>query len=128
MTKIALLLAALVAVPLTACGPTAQERCAGAKDQVTCMTVASSGGDVQDYLVGGLAGAALASQLSGGAGRSTVVHHVATPMPSYDYRRAAYRAPVRTKTVTTTTRRSLFGGGSVTRTTTSYRPSFRSRR
>lgn len=123
--KLALCLAAsIAALPLAACGPTAQERCAGAKDVVTCTAVASSGGDVKDYLVGGLAGAALASQLSGGSSRSTVIHHA----PRYDYRSAVYHAPARTRTVTTTTRRSLFGRGTVTRTTTSYRPSYRSRR
>ncbi|WP_061778813.1 hypothetical protein [Sphingomonas sanguinis] len=124
MTRITLLLAAFVAVPLTACGPTPQERCAGAKDVVTCTAVVNSGGDVKDYLVGGLAGAALASQLSGGSARPTVIHHA----PRYDYRSAAYYGPSRTRTVTTKTRRSLFGGGTVTRTTTSYRPSHRSRR
>ncbi len=126
LSKLALICAAsLAALPLVACGPTAQEQCAGAKDTVTCMAVASSGGDVKDYLVGGLAGAALASHLSGGSSRPTVIHHHA---PATYYPRAAYRTPIRTRTVTTTTRRSLFGGGSVTRTTTSYRPSFRSRR
>lgn len=124
LTKFALCLAALIAVPLTACGPTAQERCAGAKDTVTCMAVANSGGDVQDYLIGGLAGAALASQLSGGGSRPTVIDHA----PRYNYRGPAYHTPVRSKTVTTTTRRSLFGGGTVTRTTTRYRSSYRSRR
>lgn len=123
--RLAICLAAtLVALPLAACGPTAQERCAGARDVVTCAAVASSGGDVKDYLVGGLAGAALASQLSGGSARPTVVHHA----PRYDYRSAAHYGPSRTRTVTTTTRNSLFGRGTVTRTTTSYRPSYRSRR
>lgn len=123
------LIISLLAVPalaLAACGPSVQEQCAGAKDVVTCETVARSGGDVQDYLVGGLAGAAIASAMTRPAAHPTVIHHA----PAYGYRPSyrSIRQTAPTKTVTTTTRRGVFGSRSVTRTTTSYRPSYRSRR
>lgn len=119
-------LVAVASLGLAACGPSVQEQCAGAKDPVTCTAVARSGGSAQDLLLGGVAGAALASTLSRPSAQPTVVHHA----PSYGYRPSyrSYRHTAPTKTVTTVTRRSLFGGTrSVTRTT-SYRSSFRSRR
>lgn len=117
---------AVPALALAACGPSVQEQCSGAKDVVTCAAVARSGGNVQDYLVGGLAGGAIASAMTRPAAQPTVIHYA----PAYGYRPSyrSYRQPAPTKTVTTTTRRGLFGSRSVTRTTTSYRPSYRSRR
>lgn len=119
-------LVAVASLAVAACGPSVQEQCAGAKDPVTCTAVARSGGNVQDYLVGGLAGAAIASAMTRPAAQPTVIHHA----PAYGYRPSyrTIRQTAPTKTVTTTTRRGLFGSRSVTRTTTSYRPSYRSRR
>lgn len=114
---------------LAACGPSAQQQCAGANDPVTCAAVARSGGDVSNYLVGGLAGAALASAMSRPHAQPTVIHHA--PSYGYRYQPSSYRRDpfaARTKTVTTTTKRGLFGARTVTRTTTSFRPSYRSRR
>lgn len=110
-----------------ACGPTVQERCTGARDMPTCMAAAQSGGDMKDMLIGGAAGAALATAMARPAAPPVIVHHAAPVSYRYQRSYASYRAPVRTRTVTTV-RTSPFGGRSFTSTTTSYRPSFRSRR
>lgn len=122
-----LIAACLSLMPLAACGPTVQERCTGAKDMPTCMAAAQSGGDMKDMLIGGAASAALATAMARPSAPPVIVHHAA-PV-SYHYQRSysPYRAPMRTRTVTTV-RTTPFGGRSFTSTTTSYRPSFRSRR
>lgn len=116
-------LVAVASLALAACGPSVQEQCAGAKDPATCAAVARSGGSAQDLLLGGLAGAAVGSALSRPSAQPAVVTHA----PAYGYR-PSYRHTAPTKTVTTTTRRSLFGGTRTVTRTTSYRSSFRSRR
>lgn len=121
-----IVLAATTSLAVAACGPTAREKCEGAKDVVTCIAAANSGSDASDLLMGGLAGAAISSALSRPAG-PTIIHHSA-PMNVAD--RRAYRPYGFTpsKTVTTTaTRRSLLGSRTVT-TTTRFRTSYRSRR
>ena len=111
---------------LAACGPSVQERCQGAKDPVTCAAVAQSGGDVQDYLLGGLAGAAISGAMTGGR-HPTVVKHYHRP----DYQ--SIPTDKHQRTTVTTTKRSLFGGHTVTRSTTwssrsSYSAGTRTRR
>lgn len=119
-------LVAVASLALAACGPSVQEQCADAKDPATCAAVARSGGGAQDLLLGGLAGAAVGSALSRPSAQPAVVTHA----PAYGYRPSyrSYRHTAPTKTVTTTTRRSLFGGTRTVTRTTSYRSSFRSRR
>lgn len=125
--------AALVAVAAPACTPqpSVAERCASAKDPAECVKVADAGGDVSDYLLYGMAGYMLSSAINGSGQRQTVIvsdpnyHGYRRPIPSYAASRERF---ARSRTTTTTTKRSLFGGTkTVTRTSTwSSRPSFRS--
>jgi len=121
-------LTATAALAVAACGPTAREKCEGAKDVVTCLAAANSGGGAGDMLVGGLAGAAIASALHRPAASSTVIQHVAPSPVGYRSDRRAYGfTPAKSVMTTTTTRRGLFGSRTVTRTT-QFRSSYRSRR
>lgn len=122
---------ALAVVPLAACGPTAAERCASAKNVTECMGVANAGGDVGDYLTYGMAGYMLSSMVNGSGQRQQVI----VADPSYrGYRRpiSSYQDSVsrmrRSTVTTTTTKRGVFGGTKTTTRTTSWtsRPSYRS--
>lgn len=117
MRRTYILLALAAATSLAACGPTVEQRCAGSKDPTMCAAVVHGGGDVKDYLVAGVAGAALARAVSGPSGPQHVV---------IDNRSRGYGRPMVHTTTVTTTRRSLFGNRTVTRSTT--RTSARSRR
>jgi len=114
---------------LSACGPSVAERCAQAKNPAECAQVASAGGDINDYLLYGMAGYMLSSAINGSGQRQSVIvadpnyHGYRRPIASY----AASREHVRRATTTTvTTKRGLFGRTSTTVRTTSYtsRPSF----
>lgn len=131
-----MLFACLLAVPLTACESVAQQ-CAKAANPTECAKVADAGGNVNDYLLYGMAGYMLSSAINGGGQRQAVIvpdpgyRGYRRPIPSYQ----ASRDYVSKRTVTTTTtKRSLFGGTKTTTTTTrawsrpSYRSSFRSYR
>lgn len=129
--RLMMLLPILAASLLSACGPTVAERCTQAKNPVECQQVASAGGDVQDYLLYGMAGYMLSSAINGSGQRQPVI--VADPhyqghrrvIPSY----SASAERVRRSTVTTTTtKRGLFGRTKTVTRTTSYvsRPSYRS--
>lgn len=115
--------ACLLVMPLAACESAAQ-KCAKAANPAECAKVADAGGDIDDYLLYGMAGYMLSSAINGGQ-RQTVImpdpHYrgYRRPIPSYQ----ASRDYVRSRTVTTTsTKRSLFGGTTSTTTTTRYRP------
>lgn len=115
--------ACLMAMPLAAC-ESAAEKCAKAANPAECSKVASAGGNVDDYLLYGMAGYMLSSAINGGQ-RQTVImpdpnyRGYRRPIPSYQ----ASRDYVRSRTVTiTSTKRSLFGGSTSTTTTTRYRP------
>ncbi|PZU13804.1 MAG: hypothetical protein DI606_04360 [Sphingobium sp.] len=138
MTRGLLMLAAcLLAIPLAACESVA-EQCAKAANHAECVKVADAGGDVNDYLLYGMAGYMLSSAMTGGQRQTVIVpdpsyHGYRRPIPSYQ----ASREYMRSKTVTTTTTKGgLFGGSKTTTTVTRYRPfrsssgssSFRSRR
>jgi hypothetical protein len=115
---ILLSLAALAAIPLAACS-TVEERCASAKDPGECVKVANAGGDINDYLLYGMAGYMLANR----GGQQVIVqnpsyHGPYRTIPSY----ASSASRMASKTVTTTTKKSLFGG-TKTSTTTTYRSS-----
>lgn len=123
-------MACLLAIPLTACESVA-EQCAKAANPTECVKVADAGGDVNDYLLYGMAGYMLSSAMNGGQRQPVIVpdpsyHGYRRPIPSYQ----ASREHMRSKTVTTTTtKRGLFGGSKTTTTVTRYRPfrsSFRS--
>ncbi|MBG6116778.1 uncharacterized protein YgiB involved in biofilm formation [Sphingobium sp. JAI105] len=125
-----MLLACLLCIPLAAC-ETAAQRCAQAANPAECIKVADAGGDVNDYLLYGMAGYMLSSAMNGGQRQTVIVpdpHYrgYRRPIPSYQ----ASRDYVRSRTVTTTTtKRGLFGGTKTTTSTArySYRPSsFRS--
>lgn len=127
-----MLCACLLAVPLAACESVA-EQCAKAANPVECAKVADAGGDVNDYLLYGMAGYMLSSAINGSGQRQPVI--VADPN-YHGHRRAipSYQASpgfVRSRTVTTTTRRTVLGGTKTSVTTTrsysrpaSYRSSF----
>lgn len=119
-----MLVACLLAIPLAACESVAGQ-CAKAANPAECVKVADAGGDVNDYLLYGMAGYMLSSAINGGQ-RQTVIlpdpsyHGYRRPIPSYQ----ASREYMRSKTVTTTTtKRGLFGGSKTTTTVTRYRPS-----
>lgn len=119
--------AALAATTLLAsCGPTPQEQCASAKNPTECLQVSQAGGDVSDYLLYGMAGYMLSNALNGSGQRQPVIvqdpnyHGYRRPIPSYQASRDYVR---KSTTVTTTTKRSIFGGTKTSTTTTSYRAS-----
>lgn len=120
-----MLLACLLSIPLAAC-ETAAQRCAQAANPAECVKVADAGGDVNDYLLYGMAGYMLSSAMNGGQRQTVIVpdpHYrgYRRPIPSYQ----ASRDYVRSRTVTTTTtKRGLFGGTKTTTSTArySYRP------
>lgn len=124
-----MLFACLLAVPLTACESVAQQ-CAKAANPTECAKVADAGGNVNDYLLYGMAGYMLSSAINGGGQRQAVIvpdpgyRGYRRPIPSYQ----ASRDYVSKRTVTTTTtKRSLFGGTKTTTARTSWsRPSYRS--
>ncbi|SEI68657.1 hypothetical protein SAMN05518849_101556 [Sphingobium sp. AP50] len=129
MLRYLLMLAAcLLAIPLAACESVA-DQCAKAANPAECAKVASAGGNVNDYLLYGMAGYMLSSAMNGGQRQTVIVpdpHYrgYRRPIPSYQ----ASRDYVRSRTVTTTTtKRSLFGGTKTTTSNTrfSYRPSYR---
>ncbi len=130
MTRLRLIVLAALAMPaLAACGPTAEQRCTGAKDLVTCTALVAPGRGSTDALLAGAAGAAIGATLAGGRSNPTTI--VAAPVaPTYAGR--FHDRAQRSRTVTTT-RRGIFGTRTVTRTTTtssrpSYSSSFRHRR
>lgn len=118
-----MLLACLLAIPLAACESVA-DRCAKAANPAECVKVADAGGDVNDYLLYGMAGYMLSTAMNGGQRQTVIVpdpHYSGyrRPIPSYQ----ASRDYVRSRTVTTTTTKSgLFGGKRTTTTVTRYRP------
>lgn len=120
-----MLLACLLCIPLAAC-ETAAQRCAQAANPAECVKVADAGGDVNDYLMYGMAGYMLSSAMNGGQRQTVIVqdpHYrgYRRPIPSYQ----ASRDYVRSRTVTTTTtKQGLFGGSRTTTSTSrySYRP------
>lgn len=132
-----LLVACLLAVPLAACESVA-DQCAKAANPAECVKVANAGGNVNDYLLYGMAGYMLSTAMNGGQRQTVIVPDPGyqghrRPIPSYQ----ASRDYMRSRTVTTTTtKRSLFGGSKTTTTVAHYRPfrsslgssSFRSRR
>lgn len=137
MKKIALVTAALAvaAASLSACGPTVQERCASAKDPAECVKVADAGGDVNDYLLYGMAGYMLGSM----NGRTVIVQDPAyrgyrRPVPSYarSYTRAvesktsSWKQPAQSSYRTTTTVRYSSPSSSAFRSSYSSSSSFRS--
>jgi len=118
-----MLFACLMAVPLVACDSVA-DRCAKAANPAECVKVANAGGDVNDYLLYGMAGYMLSSALNGGQRQTVIIpdpHYrgYRRPIPSYQ----ASRSYMQSRTVTTTsTKRNLFGGKTSTTTITRYRP------
>jgi hypothetical protein len=126
MNRILIAAAAASALLLSACGPTPQEQCATAKNPAECLQVAQAGGDVNDYLLYGMAGYMLSSAINGAGQRQPVIvqdpkyYGTRRAIPSYQ----ASRDYVRKSTSTTvTTKRSIFGGTKTTTTTTSVRSS-----
>lgn len=123
--------AALAGAALLSACSSAAERCASAKNPAECQQVVGAGGDVDDYLLYGMAGYMLSSAVNGAGQRQAVI----VPDPGYrGYRRpvASYDASPalvrRSTTTVTTTKRSAFGGTKATTRTTSYssRPVYRS--
>lgn len=114
MNKIAIALTTAAALTVTACGPSVKEQCAQAKDPAQCVAVANAGGDVNDYLLYGMAGYMLGSM----NGQTTIIRDPSyrgpvRPVPSYAraYEKATVKTTVKsnwggTKTTTTTTYRS----------------------
>ncbi|MDX3908889.1 MAG: DUF1190 domain-containing protein [Sphingobium sp.] len=103
-----------------------QDQCARASNPAECVKVAAAGGDVNDYLLYGMAGYMLSSALNGGQRQTVIVqdpHYRGYRRPIASY--AASRDYVRQRTVTTTTRRSPFGQSTSTTTVSrsTYRPS-----
>ncbi|WP_328277733.1 hypothetical protein [Sphingobium sp.] len=118
-----MLFACLLAVPLTAC-ETAVDRCAKAAKPTECVKVAEAGGDIDDYLLYGMAGYMLSSSLNGGQRQTVIVPDPSyrgyrRPIPSYQASRDYVRSQIVT---TTTTKQSPFGGTRSTTTVTRYQP------
>lgn len=121
------------AMLLSACG--SDDQCAKASNPAECAQVAQAGGDVNDYLLYGMAGYMLSSAINGAGQRQPVIiadpnyHGYRRPIPSYAHSRDFVR---RSTTTVTTTKRGVFGTRTTTRTSTfssrPYRSSFRSRR
>ena len=128
MKKIAIAAALAASFLVSACGQSAAERCMEASNPKECFQVAEAGGDINDYLLYGMAGYMISSAINGAGKRQPVIiadpHYrgYRRPIPSYQ----ASRNYVRKSTVTkTTTKRSWLGGTkTTTKTTTSWsRPS-----
>ncbi|WP_172704986.1 hypothetical protein [Sphingomonas sp. LH128] len=64
------LVAAAAALSLTACA--GNDRCTSAENLTECRKWTDAGGDVDDYLVGGMAGFLIGQQLSGGQNRTYI--------------------------------------------------------
>ncbi len=135
------LIMVMASLSLVSCAET--DRCATAAKPDECRHVRSAGGDVNDYLLYGMAGYMLANAVNGSGQRQPVL----VPDPDYRGQRraiASYRASPgfvrRSTTITTTTARPAnvtSPGRTVTRSVTrssamprysapSYRSSFRS--
>lgn len=77
---------ALAAVMLSGC-TTDADRCAQASNPAECIKWADAGGDIEDYLVGGLAGYALASVTQGGRQQTVIVQNHSYHGPQRHLRR-----------------------------------------
>lgn len=101
MLRIALA-AAVAALSLSACTSDA-ERCQQSSNPGECMKWADAGGDVSDYLVGGMAGYMLANVMQGGRQQTVIVQNpgyhgpyrsLRTPLLSRDRQIAKLQAKV----------------------------------
>lgn len=95
--------AAAASLMLTGCGQSDADRCASASNPTECMAWSDAGGDVEDYLIGGMAGYMLGSVMSGGSRQTVIVQNpsyrgpyrtLRKPIPSRDYQVRALQKKV----------------------------------
>ena len=148
MKKILTAVALTAGLMTAACGDRADQidQCLQAQNQQECAQVRDAGGDVSQYLIGGLGGYMLAKMMTPSGPRYYMqpnpnYHGTFQRIPSYDrsygyVRRPGYRPysvvhktvinnyPTRRVVTTTKTRNSVFGGGTrtVTKTVTYRKP------
>ncbi len=129
--RLSLIVACALALPALAACTTDQDRCAQSAKPAECMQVSKAGGDVNDYLLYGMAGYMLSTALNGSGQRQPVI----VSDPNYHGHRrtiASYSASParlhRQTVTTTTTKRGIFGGTKTTTRTSSWssRSSYRS--
>jgi hypothetical protein len=122
--KKSLFAALAMSVTLAACGQSINDRCMEAANPKECVQVANAGGDVNDYLLYGMAGYMLSNAMNNGHRQTIIVqdpgyHGYRRPVQSYQTSRARVFAG-KVDTTTTTTKRGLFGGTKQIVKTTSY--------